>query len=288
MLPRPPALIAAALLLSVMPGVAVEAEEDPPTQPADMKAWQQLYLDRARALVATETGDAETPLALQTRALLSYSNPVRPDVQHGGVFLWTRDDRPAVIAAIWSAYHPEDRMRRSLCYEFHSLSDRTVKVPVSKDVTWRTTEPGITWIRLPKAPKPAASRPLRLTQMRNLVADLSAAGKPDEAELRLLRQPLYRYPDRESAEILDGAIFAFVLGTDPELFLLIEARKEATAEDLTWHIAPARFSGTELSLRTGNTVLWSNPPWDVYSRESIYDFLYGIETLSAEPPVAPK
>jgi hypothetical protein len=43
-------------------------------------------------------------------------------------------------------------------------------------------------------------------------------------ELRLLSNPLYRYAAEEKG-VIDGAVFAFVLGTDPELLLVLEAQK---------------------------------------------------------------
>ncbi len=48
--------------------------------------------------------------------------------------------------------------------------------------------------------------------------------------------PIYRYPS-EAPGVTDGAIFAFSLGTEPVVFLLIEARSNL------WHLAFAR-SGT--------------------------------------------
>ena len=52
-------------------------------------------------------------------------------------------------------------------------------------------------------------------------------------ELRLLPKPLYRYESTDP-EVLDGAVFALVssAGTDPEIILLIEARK--TPEGPRW------------------------------------------------------
>ncbi len=41
--------------------------------------------------------------------------------------------------------------------------------------------------------------------------------------LRLLSTPLYRY--KEEGKIADGVLFAFVMGTDPECNLLIEAQR---------------------------------------------------------------
>ena len=42
--------------------------------------------------------------------------------------------------------------------------------------------------------------------------------------MRLLAQPIYRY-ENTKGDLIDGGLFVFVLGTDPEAFLLIEARR---------------------------------------------------------------
>ena len=78
--------------------------------------------------------------------------------------------------------------------------------------------------------------------MRELTRDFSASigRKVYRHELRLLTQPLYRYEHKEG-QVLDGALFAFAEGTDPELLLLVEARqrKDQPAE---WQYAPARMN----------------------------------------------
>jgi hypothetical protein len=58
--------------------------------------------------------------------------------------------------------------------------------------------------------------------------------------LRPLATPLYRYPTRGA--VLDGALFAFVVGTDPELLLLIEA------QDDRWRYAVARMNRDALQV----------------------------------------
>ena len=66
-------------------------------------------------------------------------------------------------------------------------------------------------------------------------------------ELRLLPQPLYRYESTD-AEVPDGAVFAFVTsaGTDPEVFLVLEARKPAGGGEPAWQYAAARFTDLDL------------------------------------------
>ena len=66
---------------------------------------------------------------------------------------------------------------------------------------------------------------------RLLDARVERAG--EEQALRLLPKPLYRYerPDGPTSSS-DGALFAFVLGTDPEVFLLLEAADRPGALEL--------------------------------------------------------
>jgi hypothetical protein len=96
---------------------------------------------------------------------------------------------------------------------------------------------GIQWRELPGAPQPAASHALRLTQLRRQAERFRATvivRKPSEVihPLRLLTQPVYRSP-ASSAD--DVALFLFVLGTDPECALVLEARS-----DKTWRYTLAR------------------------------------------------
>jgi hypothetical protein len=102
------------------------------------------------------------------------------------------------------------------------------------------------------------------------------AGEADKnTELRLLPQPLYRYPD-QTRGVIDGAVFAFVMATDPELFIVIEQRRDETSGKPGWRLAPARFTGESLRLARGQQTLWDSPQWE-YRRDRIYDFLYGVE-----------
>jgi hypothetical protein len=57
-------------------------------------------------------------------------------------------------------------------------------------------------------------------------------------------QPIYRYP--EASGVLDGGVFAFVLGTDPELLAVIEARDSADAA-AGWFVGFAHFTNAEVN-----------------------------------------
>jgi hypothetical protein len=109
-----------------------------------------------------------------------------------------------------------------------------------------------------------------------------------EGDLRLLPQPIHRYSAPKQG-ILNGGLFAFVQGTDPELFLLIEARGK-TAESARWQFAATRMTSTEVRLRHRDEKVWEAEtlPWkEVYDHEHVYtsflfkeipDFLKGALT----------
>ena len=89
--------------------------------------------------------------------------------------------------------------------------------------------------------------------MRALTNEFTARSEDKKGqrwELRLLPQPLYRYQSTDP-EVLDGAVFSFVTsaGTDPEILLIIEARRKPEAAGHSWQYALARFSDVNLWVR---------------------------------------
>jgi hypothetical protein len=77
-----------------------------------------------------------------------------------------------------------------------------------------------------------------------------------QSELRLLTQPLYRYETQRS-DLTDGALFAFVQTTDPEVLLVIEARPLEGKP--TWHYGLARMSMVNLRARHKDRDIWQVP-----------------------------
>jgi hypothetical protein len=77
-------------------------------------------------------------------------------------------------------------------------------------------------------------------------------------DLRLLPQPLYRDESTADPDILEGALFALVssAGTDPEIILLLEARKSPSGAQ--WFYGAARFSDMNLWLKHKGNEVWSS------------------------------
>jgi hypothetical protein len=249
------------LLASSFCGQAREAPEARPALDNKIEAARanETKVDARRAAESyTITGDSQGKVALKFEAepLLQWSNHVNGSF-HGSVFIWTAEGRPEVIASIYKKYVPPPH----LGVEFHTLSAGRVTAERDGRPEW-TPGRGVDLVRIPGGPVPGESPAQRLRQMRALARELTAT-KTDRRDLtrplRLLTQPVYRY--QSGPEVIDGALFAFVEGTDPEIILQIEARRGDRGP--AWFYRPARMQNVALRIDRRGRELWSVPtlPW---------------------------
>jgi hypothetical protein len=222
------------------------------------KKMLPVYVQDAAEYSMTVESAPKTELELKREPVFEWSNPVRSRLQQGVVFLWLRDGRPAALASIWSNPDPKLPGRR-VFHEFHAV-DRE-KLLVSRPNALNEWKPrtGLERKELTDAGTPAATVGARLVQMRRLAQEFSGYETDQEGkrwELRLLPAPLYRYPSAKTG-VIDGALFALVstAGTDPEVLLLIEARKEGDA--IRWEYACGRFSDRNLHVQRKDKEIWS-------------------------------
>ena len=79
-----------------------------------------------------------------------------------------------------------------------------------------------------------------------------------------MQQPIYRY-ECDERDLLDGALFAFVQGTNSEALLMLEAVPTGSdGKDFEWDFAFARRTSGWLEARYGDQVIWKaekNPEW---------------------------
>jgi hypothetical protein len=222
--------------------------------------WNAYYAKSAADYAITRGKDGQETLEIQPEAALHWSNPVRGGETNGSVFVWTHDGRAEAVGTIFSHLVRGDPSRKVLAHSFQSLSQEPLagRRP-SQPSAWSLDGAGIQPRSIPGAPPPAASRAARLTQMRALAREFSATTVLEdvEQELRLLTQPLHRN-ERTTGDVLDGALFTFVTGTDPELMLVIEARPTAEGEKPSWHYAAGRFTDLTLKLRHTEVELWTH------------------------------
>lgn len=202
--------------------------------------------------------DAEATTGLRPQVVLRWRNAVRVNTGAAVLAIWTDDGRPAAMASIF-------QNGNSICHEFGSLS-RSKKIVVRDNtrVVWSPGKAGVDFRELRDAPAPAEESAARLRQMKALAgrfaAKLPMPKSGDSPEiLRLLPRPLYRYELKEAhvanPRLRDGGMFAFVMGTDPEVILLLEAVEREGAA--VWQYALARATSYAVEVNLGDEVIWS-------------------------------
>jgi hypothetical protein len=252
------------MLVLVMSNVFAQAQTPPADAPAPDEKTEFARATEAAAAAkkAAEayritTGEgAGSALRLEPMPLLRWSNPVIGSF-HGSVFVWTEKGRPAVVASIFKHYKP---IPPTLEVEFHSLTESPATAERDGHTDWSPVRGGVELRPVPGAPPPADTPARRLRQLRAMALGFSATKKGRNAvtrPLRLLTQPVYRYEGNDPS----GALFAFVEGTDPEVFLLLETR--VRDKEPVWHYALARMNSVEFHVTHGGREIWSVPliPW---------------------------
>jgi hypothetical protein len=254
-------LLPVGVLCTAAVGRPQKAAETPAT-PENIEAAFKISL-AAAAEYEFRVGKDENdkPLELVRESRLRWSNPAASDIQ-GNVFVWTRDGRPLVVGCFMKWFSPRSVMQ----HEFHSLAEEPLRARFHGEPVWATDEAGLKFADIPAAPAPAAGEAQRLLQLRKLAKEFSATAKyrnaADDTELRLLPQPIHGYAAAKEG-VVAGGLFAFVRGTDPELWLLVEARGKDTAT-ARWQFAAARMTNmAELRLRHQDQQVWEAGllPW---------------------------
>jgi hypothetical protein len=221
------------------------------TQAAEEKTPLERFQQAAAQYDIRLEDAARSKLAFVPKPLLHWDNPART-AEDGAVFVWLKDGRPEVVGSIFTYKLTNVRTK----HEFQSLAAGPLSARYEGRVVWKPRAAGVTFRPVPEAPTPAESDRLRLVQMKALARDFDARLidlKGETNELRLMPQPLYRY-ETDGKTVLDGAIFSFALGTDPEALLLIEARR--SEGDWQWQYAFARFHFAELRARYKAQDVW--------------------------------
>lgn len=168
-------------------------------------------VDREARGIKLALDDDKSDATLIEKPVLRWGNGIR-GATNGGTFLWTAKGVPVATCCIWWS-DPQ-----TICLAFGSLTEAPIRAEKQGRTIWHSTKPGLEYRDVPDAPAVARSATTRLTQLRDIARQFKAVlvyGDQGTEELRLLPQPLYRYPGHDSA-IKDGAVFAFATGTDPE------------------------------------------------------------------------
>ncbi len=216
--------------------------------------WRKVFDGVAADYKLTREPEHQS-LALVDRATYTWARSGPQGGTYGAVYVWTNRGNVESVACFWR--NPGAAGTLSIVHELHSLSPVVLNSAGKESDSWKP-KAGLKRHPIADAPVPAASAVGRMQQMRALCRDFSAhsvAARGERTELRLLPQPLYRHQST-NPDVVDGGLFVFVcsVGTDPEVFLQLEAID--TAEGPRWHYTTARFSHMNLFVNYKDREVW--------------------------------
>lgn len=255
------ALAASAMLC----GLGVRAEDD------QEAAARLEFMKKSAAVYKITLADKnKTELKLAPEPALRWDNPVGA-VPDGVLVLWLGEEgRPEAAAQVFLAAGTKDLW----LHEFQSLSLSPLEAVRGGRAAWQPEKPGVEFKPVPNAPAVASTPVQRLAQMKAIAKDFSTSddfGGMSPFELRLLSKPVARYGKPGSA-VADGAMFVFALATDPEAFLMIEARE--VGGQLKWHYALAGMTAYALKASHKGKEVWTRPEQkSPVPRENLYFIL---------------
>jgi hypothetical protein len=244
-------LVSVALIV-VAPRATLVGQETKPQ--AESKSLREL-IDAAVTSIDV-LADADAKEVAQPLVALRWANNARGS-EDGMTLLYVFEGKPLATACLYP-------WNKRLVHDFESLSRGNIVARKGSQLVWQPKESGVKFGSIPQAAPPEDTPTQRLRQMKALAEQFQSsmlgwkADSTDREELRLLPRPLYRYEPKEGAAtgkvVIDGAVFAFVMGTDPESLLLIEAIKEG--DRAAWEFAFARRTSGELEGRHKGKVVW--------------------------------
>jgi hypothetical protein len=223
-----------------------------PTE-ADLADKRIQFTKKALAQYTINVKGHDEP-ARASDACLRWSNPVSGE-KDGVLAVFTfGGGRPAAIGQFFRV-GPKRWVN-----EFAIVASSDAEIMRSGRPFWKPSEYICSFADLPDAPKPADKPALRLAQMRKIAADFTVVdqfgweeAKITPHNLRLLTQPIYRYA--EEGKIIDGALFAYAVGTDPECNLLLEAYSDEQGTRYRYALTP--MSIYQLEARYKDREVWS-------------------------------
>lgn len=281
-------LVTALALCSAEPGLPADgppagkaggkAPDIAPPTAEELADKKMVFMKSALARFTIQVGDRKEPAKVGDPCL-RWTNPISKAAD-GVVAVYAHNGgRPAAIGQFFFNF------QKKWVNEFAIIPESDVAIVRSGRVFWKPSEFVCKFADLPQSPVPAAKPALRLPQMRAIAADFSVVDhfgvQPVEQNLRLLPQPVYRYA--EEGKIVDGALFIFALGTDPECCVLVEAYQDD--KDSRYRYAVAPMSIYQLEVRYKKNPVWSieRRPGTNHASRSYYANAYAPEPGEALP-----
>jgi len=258
-------LLAAGVAVTLAAGLAARRQEgDAKAGPDDQKGLVERWAREVAEYTVVAHSEPEVALTLKSEPALRWTNPER-DTDGGLVFLWLGRGRPEAISCFYRVRYVG---RLVEAHEFVSLAPVGLTAALRGRTVWSPPEPGLEPRPVPGASRPWATPVERLRQLRALAREFHVSVEVDTepTELRLLPQPVARFAGADAnattdaggaSRSLDGALFGFVLATDPEAWVVIDERPGSGGP--AWHYAFARMSSRSLTGRHRERRVWDAP-----------------------------
>lgn len=219
------------LLLSISPLAQLVA--------ADPESEKRL-VDMKRRVEELDLRGTDAKFSL--KPLLRFTDPTRR-LEDASVWTLGEKGRPKAILVLEKYSN-----RRYPSYELTVTSNAPPSSISNDTFTWRPDRESIEWKTLRSSTPPSNRQRTRGMQMKQIARKFSVSEKFEGQtyQLRMLPKPLLRYED-EKANLVDGSIFVFSHGTNPELLLLVEAH-QPNDDKLVWKAGFARLGGAEFTV----------------------------------------
>ena len=264
------------------------ADEKKDQRQIERDLWTIYYAQQIPKYTFYLESDQKTPLKAIAEPKLRYWNSVRTGNNHGELFIWTHNGRCVLAGAILS-YEVWTNVRE-VAHEFHSFAPERI-VGGREAIPVDIKAPGVEFKPVPGVKPPAKSRALRMVQLRKMAKSFEAStmsakestlsNESVSLPLRPLSQPIFRYETKEVSD--DGAIFAYVTGTDPEVLVAIESQQ--TKDGPRWFYGAARFTDLPITLKYKNKTVWEFDEAATYTGG--YEF-YRYERHPFKPNLEPE
>ena len=244
----------------------VADSEDSTPKDEHSKARRDLMVQALEKYSVILDGNTDQPATLESSTMLRYSNPLG-DVADGVLSVYSTGpgERPAALANMY-VYGAVLNGLAMQC--FSVVHQGKVEVIRAERRVWTPGTRYSKFSTLPDGPDPSDNPALRLSQMKNMAARFEIIdqfrepnSEPSPHVLRMMSRPTHRY-GKPDGEIIDGALFTYVVATDPEACLLIEIHRKGDVTSWEYMVLPMTIYALDAKL-DGNTV-WTKPEAAVF------------------------
>jgi hypothetical protein len=250
------------------PHCVVGAEDEP--APADRVRKEEISKRRLELMKSaidelrvSSKGDLpEAALKFGKSPLLRYNDETRGFLDAG---VWRVGEKGRPTGFVTIELYRADEGTALLTHEFISLAQARFSMVLPGRMEWTPRGTELTTAVLPDARPPSDTAAGRLQQMRQFARRFAVHEEyhKDKVECRLLPSPLDRYADPDK-RIVDGALFAFANGTNPELGLFLECN------DKEWTYGLFRMGAAALFIDLDGKPVREIAPVRIYSTTASY------------------